>query len=58
MTEPNDSPHGDRASTPGSPRGRITSRELLGDRKELIIVHGSDEYRLRITSNAKLILTK
>lgn len=36
----------------------IGSKELLGDAHELIIVHAGEEYRLRITSNNKLILTK
>jgi hemin uptake protein HemP len=35
-----------------------TSRELLGEVKELLIIHAGEEYRLRITSNNKLILTK
>lgn len=37
---------------------RITSRELLGEVQELIIIHVGEEYRLRITSNNRLILTK
>jgi hemin uptake protein HemP len=36
---------------------RIDVRELLGDRREVLIVHGGREYRLRLTSNGKLILT-
>ena len=36
----------------------ITSEELLRDTRELIIIHAGEEYRLRITSNGKLILTK
>lgn len=36
---------------------RVTSRELLQERTELIIVHDGREYRLRITQNGKLILT-
>lgn len=36
----------------------ITSEELLRNTRELIIVHAGKEYRLRITSNNKLILTK
>ena len=38
-------------------RGRISSRELLGKRGELIIEHEGREYRLRLTQNGKLILT-
>jgi hemin uptake protein HemP len=36
---------------------RISSAELLRNASELIIVHGAREYRLRVTSNGKLILT-
>jgi hemin uptake protein HemP len=36
---------------------RVESRELLRDANELIILHGGREYRLRVTSNGKLILT-
>jgi hemin uptake protein HemP len=32
--------------------------ELLDGQQEVIIVHNGDDYRLRITSNGKLILTK
>jgi len=37
--------------------GRIASRTLLGERKEVVIVHNGREYRLRQTQNGKLILT-
>ena len=36
---------------------RIASRELLGARKELVILHNGREYRLRLTQRDKLILT-
>jgi len=36
----------------------ISSQELLGDRQEVLIRHGEDVYRLRITRNGKLILQK
>lgn len=36
----------------------ITSRELLGGNREIIIIHDGEEYRLRLTANNKLILTK
>ncbi len=39
-------------------RRRITSRELLGEAPELLIIHAGEEYHLRITKNGKLILTK
>ncbi len=36
----------------------ITSLELMGSGNELIIEHAGAEYRLRITKQEKLILTK
>jgi len=36
---------------------RIDTRELLGGGREVVIVHAGREYRLRVTSNGKLILT-
>jgi hemin uptake protein HemP len=54
MAEPV-TPHASRQPAPQPPR--VTSRELLGGRPELIIVHDGREYRLRITQNGKLILT-
>jgi hemin uptake protein HemP len=36
----------------------IDTRELLGVRREATILHAGKRYRLRITSNNKLILTK
>jgi hemin uptake protein HemP len=40
-----------------APPARIASRALLGERKEVVIVHNGREYRLRQTQNGKLILT-
>jgi hemin uptake protein HemP len=37
---------------------RIDSRELFAQEREIIITHGEDAYRLRLTSQNKLILTK
>ncbi len=48
---------GDR-SDPPNPMRRISSGELMQGKKEIIIVHEDSEYRLRITSQNKLILTK
>jgi hemin uptake protein HemP len=36
----------------------VSSRDLLGEARELIIVHGADRYRLLLTRSNKLILTK
>ncbi len=44
-------------TTETGPR-RIDSRQLLGTGVELIIRHKGGDYRLRHTSNGKLILTK
>lgn len=37
---------------------RIDSRDLFIGTRELIIDHGSEHYRLRLTAQNKLILTK
>jgi len=39
-------------------RRRVGSNELFGAQNEIVIEHNNEEYRLRITSNDKLILTK
>lgn len=36
----------------------VDSMTLMGGRRELIIRHGEDTYRLRVTASNKLILTK
>lgn len=36
----------------------IRVEDLMGHDREVIIVHQGEEYRLRMTSNNKLILTK
>ena len=38
--------------------GLVDSVTLMKGRRELIIRHGADTYRLRITASNKLILTK
>lgn len=57
----------DRGSTPSDPAegsasdragpARIESARLLGGAREIVILHGGREYRLRVTQNGKLILT-
>lgn len=42
----------------GMPVRQLTSAEVLDGEKEVIIKHGESEYRLRLTSLNKLILTK
>ena len=41
---------------PGLPRIEIST--LLGDSREVILLHNGEAYRLRVTANNKLILTK
>lgn len=36
----------------------ISSEDLFGAHQEIIILHAGEEYRLRITNNNKLIMTK
>ena len=40
------------------PVKRIAVRELLDGGREAVLVHDGTDYRLRLTSNGKLILTK
>ena len=37
---------------------RVSSREILRGQREIVILHGGHEYRLRVTRADKLILTK
>jgi len=37
---------------------RIESRDLFASTREVTIAHGGDVYRLRLTAQNKLILTK
>ena len=42
----------------GQPIRRIAIGDLLGGAREAVLGHDGTEYRLRLTSNGKLILTK
>lgn len=44
--------------TAQNPLRRINTADLMQASNELIIVHNNQDYRLRITRNGKLILTK
>ncbi|MEW6435996.1 MAG: hemin uptake protein HemP [Pseudomonadota bacterium] len=49
------------ANPPDEPKPEpreIDVRELIGDAREAILLHAGERYRLRITANDKLILTK
>ena len=52
-----ESPCGDERPLGREPR-TIRSEDLLGDEKEVVIVHENQLYRLRRTRNGKLILQK
>jgi hemin uptake protein HemP len=54
MTEPAPA----RADRAGPSHVRVSSREILRGQREIVILHGDHEYRLRITRADKLILTK
>lgn len=56
MTSP--SPRDPAPSTPPTPARRIAIADLMGGAVEVILLHDGQEYRLRITRNGKLILTK
>lgn len=54
MTAPGESYRAEPASRPPI----VRTEQLFGTRREIIIKHGQEEYRLRITRADKLILTK
>ena len=46
------------AKSSGKPVKRIAVSQLLEGGREAVLLHDGAEYRLRLTSNGKLILTK
>ena len=56
MTAANSQPRTKEADQGQVPN--VSSLELLAGRKQLIIQHGRDQYRLLLTNSNKLILTK
>jgi hemin uptake protein HemP len=46
-----------RSGAPTRPP-RLSTEMLMAGRREIVLLHGHEEYRLRITSTGKLILTK
>jgi hemin uptake protein HemP len=48
----------DPSIAPGDKKPRIESTHLFQGEREVVIVHQTKEYSLRITRNGKLILTK
>ncbi|WP_330085064.1 hemin uptake protein HemP [Methylocystis iwaonis] len=63
MTNFNDHPTKRNSDPQQASKSRAVTREhhasdLLGEKKEATIIHAGEHYRLRITANNKLILTK
>ncbi|HJV56287.1 MAG TPA: hemin uptake protein HemP [Methylomirabilota bacterium] len=57
MIDDSGEPAAAREATSG-PAVRIVSTELFRGRRQIVIVHRGQEYRLHITKADKLILTK
>lgn len=47
-----------RTASPSPKAEKLDSRTLFGEKRELLIVHQGEAYRLTITRQNKLILTK
>lgn len=47
-----------KEETGKTPPPRLNVQNLFGGGREAILLNGTQEYRLRLTSNGKLILTK
>jgi hemin uptake protein HemP len=58
IDEPAESSVAREAPAPARAGVRIASTELFQGRREIVIVHRGQEYRLHITKADKLILTK
>jgi hemin uptake protein HemP len=54
---PPSDPNAPAADNAAAPRV-VSSDTLLAGRRELIIQHGAEQYRLRLTASNKLILVK
>ena len=54
----NDHAHTTKANAPRKGVRRLSVAELLSGDREVILEHSGQDYRLRITANGKLILTK
>jgi hemin uptake protein HemP len=58
MSEPKSGQPRTPGTAPETGPRRIDLNTILRGDREVIIAHGADEYRLRLTSNDKLLLTK
>lgn len=50
-------PQANRLQAP-LPQRKLTTEALLAGAREVILEHRGEQYRLRVTSNGKLLLTK
>ncbi|MFI3157826.1 MAG: hemin uptake protein HemP [Methylococcaceae bacterium] len=57
-TEPSDLTLFNKQDIAPALRQRLRSAELFGTAREVVIEHAGEEYRLRLTRQGKLILTK
>ena len=57
-TPPPHQPQATASASSDSITRQIQVAELLGQDREIILVHAGQEYRLQVTKNGKLILTK
>jgi len=57
-TRPQPAAPGARPAAGVTSQGSVTSRQLFAGRRELLIEHEGQTYRLRITQQNKLILNK
>jgi len=55
---PSNRPSSSVTTAPGRELKRVSSDELIGPAREVLIRHAGCDYRLRITRQGKLILTK
>ncbi|HMN70375.1 MAG TPA: hemin uptake protein HemP [Rhodoblastus sp.] len=55
---PRKSAQSDPPQSPDRKPREIDLRDLVGSDREIAIVHDGERYRLRVTANNKLILTK
>jgi hemin uptake protein HemP len=58
MIDEEDTPRGPPAWQSGLKPRRLKVEDLLQGGREVILEHDGQDYRLRITANGKLILTK
>jgi len=47
-----------RREAPVAARAEVRSEDLLRGGRQIVILHDGQEYRLQVTKNGKLILTK